>query len=179
MTKSSAMEVWIEDIYEQYYLDVYRFLICFTGHKDDAEDLTQEVFIRVLKCYSTFNNECHLKTWILSIAKHIAIDQLRRRKFLSIFKDSFFKQLPSSKKLPEEQVQENEEKKLLYTAILHLKPSYRAVVILRGINELTIKETAEILGCKEGKVKIDYYRAIQQLKRKLHIQGEEVFTGAN
>ncbi|WP_226669609.1 RNA polymerase sigma factor [Metabacillus litoralis] len=179
MSNTNIVDTWIAEVYELYYLDVYKFLICFTGNKDDAEDLTQEVFIRVIKSYSNFNNESKYKTWIISIAKHAAIDQMRRRKFSSIFKDTFFKQIPSKKKSPYEEIQVNEDRKELYDAISLLKPSYRSVIILRGINEFSIKETAEILECTESKVKVDYYRALRVLKNKLHINSEEVFNNAN
>jgi RNA polymerase sigma-70 factor, ECF subfamily len=169
----------IEEIYELYYLDVYRFLICFTGNQNDAEDLTQEVFMRVLKSYSNFNNQSNIKTWILSIAKHAAVDQIRKRKFYSIFKESFFKHIASNQKSPYESLQINENKKLLHEAISKLKPDYRAIIILRGINEFSIKETAKILECKESKVKVDYHRALSILKKKLHFTSEEVFNNAN
>nr|WP_253957786.1 sigma-70 family RNA polymerase sigma factor [Metabacillus halosaccharovorans] len=179
MLDSRNFEEEIEHIYALYYLDVYKFLICFTGNRNEAEDLTQEVFIRVMKAYSKFNNEGKLKTWILSIAKHAAIDQMRKKKFCSIFKASFFNQIQSDRKSPFEILQGTENKKHLYDAISKLKPNYKAVVILRGINEFSIKETAEILGHTESKVKVDYHRAIQTLKKKLHINSEEVFNNAN
>lgn len=180
MSDSNKLVEIIEEVYERYYGDVYKFLICYTGNRNDAEDLTQEVFMRVIKSYSTFNNGSKLKTWILSIAKHVAIDHMRRRKFLSIFKESFFHQLPSSKKTPYEILQFNENKKQLYEAIFALKTKYKAVIILRGINEYSIKETAEILDCSESKVKVDYHRGLIALKKILHIGNEEeVFNNAN
>ena len=178
MLEFKKLDQAIGEIYDLYYLDVYKFLICFTGNQNDAEDLTQEVFIKVLKSYSHFNNQSNIKTWILSIAKHTAIDQIRRKKFLSIFKESFFKQIPSRQKSPDEILQVNENKILLYDAISTLKPNYRAVIILRGINEFSIKETSEILNCKESKVKVDYHRALSILKKKLHLTSEEVFNNA-
>ncbi|WP_326929582.1 RNA polymerase sigma factor [Bacillus sp. m3-13] len=67
-------------------------------------------------------------------------------------------------------------KELVHDAISKLKPSYRAVVILRGINEFSIKETSDILKCSESKVKVDYHRALKILKNKLHFATEEVLT---
>ncbi len=68
------LEDSISKIYKQYYSDVYRFLICFSGNQNDAEDYTQEVFIRVLNNLSNFNGSKNMKTWIFSIAKHVAVD---------------------------------------------------------------------------------------------------------
>jgi RNA polymerase sigma-70 factor, ECF subfamily len=167
----------ISEIYIHHHLDVYRFLICFTGNQNDAEDLTQEVFIRVLKNFSDLNRVNALKTWIFSIAKHVAIDHYRKKRFSSIFTEGFFKQLLSTAKEPSELIEQNEMKRYIHSAISKLKPKYKAVVILRGINEFSIKETSEILQC--SKVKVDYHRALKELKKKIDIDAEEVIINAN
>jgi RNA polymerase sigma-70 factor, ECF subfamily len=163
------LEKSIETIYEQYYRDVYRFLIVFTGNQNDAEDLTQEVFIRVLKSLSKFNHHYPFKTWVLSIAKHVAIDHYRRKKFYSIFREHFFQKMHSKEGLPYSALEKKTDKEDIYKAIAKLKPNYRSVLILRGINELSVKETAEILNCSESKVKVDYHRALQKLKKLLNV----------
>lgn len=172
------LEDSISKIYRKYYLEVYRFLVCFSGNQNDAEDLTQEVFIRVLYNLSTFKNENNLKTWIFSIAKHVAVDHYRKKRFSSIFSEGFFKQIESSNKGPNELIEQNEMKMLIHEAISKLKPKYRAVVIFRGINELSVKETSKILNCSESKVKVDYHRAIKDLKKMLNLNAEEVIRNA-
>ncbi|MBM7619681.1 RNA polymerase sigma-70 factor (ECF subfamily) [Bacillus tianshenii] len=172
------LEDSISKIYRKYYLDVYRFLVCFSGNQDDAEDITQEVFIRVLNNLCAFNNENNLKTWIFSIAKHVAVDHYRKKRFSSIFNEGFFKQIESPNKSPNDLVEQNELKMYIHEAISKLKPKYRAVVILRGINELSVKETSEVLNCSESKVKVDYHRAIKDLKKKLKLNVEEVIRHA-
>ncbi|PAE25600.1 RNA polymerase sigma factor [Bacillus sp. 7894-2] len=172
------LESSIVIIYNEHYLDVYRFLVCFSGNQNDAEDMTQEVFIRVLKNLPNFNSGNNLKTWIFSIAKHVAVDHYRKKKFASVFKDGFFKQLESDDNKPDEEFEINEIKQIVHEAISKLKPKHRAVVILRGINEFSIKETSEILQCSESKVKVDFHRALKDLKRKLNIDAEEVLTNA-
>ncbi|NOU74698.1 sigma-70 family RNA polymerase sigma factor [Paenibacillus sp. LMG 31458] len=161
------MESTIQLIYEQYHKEVYQFLICFIGNRNDAEDLTHEVFIRILKSLSKFNKTSGLKTWILSIAKHVAIDHYRRKKFYSLFTDAFFMKLTSKDDSPIEQLETKETKLLIWEAISKMKPNYRAVLILRGINELSIKETAEILECSESKVKVNYHRSLGMLEKTL------------
>ena len=179
MLDNEKLEEKIDDIYNRHYLDVYRFLICFSGNQNDAEDLTQEVFIRVLNNMSNLKNLVNIKTWIFSIAKHVAIDHYRRRKFSSLFPDGFFKQIVSIQKEPNDIIEQNEMKRLVHEAISTLKPNYRAIVILRGINEFSIKETSEILQCSEAKVKVDYHRALKELKKKLTFDIEEVMGHAN
>jgi RNA polymerase sigma-70 factor (ECF subfamily) len=173
------LEEKISEIYNIHYLDVYRFLICFSGNQDEAEDMKQEVFIRVLKNLSNFNGHSTIKTWIFSIAKHVAIDHYRKKRFSSIFKEGYFKNMVSKEKGPTELVELSEMQKSVHEGISKLKPNYRAVVLLRGINEFSIKETAEILNCSESKVKVDYHRALIDLKRKLHIDVKEAIGNAN
>ena len=79
---------------------------------------------------------------------------------------------------PNEFVEQNEMKKIVHDAISKLKPNYRAVIILRGINEFSVRETSEILSCSENKVKVDYHRALNELKKKIKIDEEEVFENA-
>lgn len=176
MIDRKDLESSIVEIYHKHYLDVFRFLICFSGNQNDAEDLTQEVFIRVLKNLPNFKEGNTLKTWIFSIAKHVAVDHYRKKKFTAVFKEGFFTQLESKDKKPDEEVEISEIEQMVHAAISKLKPKYRAVVILRGINECSIKETSEILQCSESKVKVDYHRALKDLKGKLNIGVEGVLT---
>lgn len=169
----SDEEQRIAQIYDRYYLDVYRFIMCFTGQKSEAEDLTQETFIQVLKSLPTYNSSYPLKSWVLSIAKHVTIDQHRRRKFYHLFKDSYFQQLISSERSPSQWMEIKTERQMVEKALLKVKPTYRAVFILRAINELSIKETAEVLGYSESKVKVTYLRSIKKLQTLLHIEWEE------
>jgi RNA polymerase sigma-70 factor, ECF subfamily len=172
------LECSISNIYRHYYLDVFRFLACFSGNQQDAEDMTQEVFIRVLNNLKSFDRNRNLKSWIFTIARNVAVDTYRKKRFTSIFKEGFFKKLESKEKGPNERLEDAETVSIMHLAISKLKPHYRAVVILRGINEFSIKETAEILKCSETKVKVNYHRALQDLKKKLHINSEEVLINA-
>ncbi|TCP55526.1 RNA polymerase sigma (SigX) subunit [Tumebacillus sp. BK434] len=161
------MEEEIQEIYRLHFEDVYHFLLYFTGDVNDAEDLTQEVFLRLLKSLQTFDHRSTLKTWILSVAKHVALDHYRKKRLTSWFPDLLLHRLQAQDGLPEELLSTKEERRELMQAITRLKPAYRSVIILRAIKELSIKETAEILGCKESKVKVDYHRALKLLQQTL------------
>ncbi|MFI8684856.1 RNA polymerase sigma factor [Rossellomorea sp. NPDC077527] len=178
MVDAEELEVTISKLYQEHYLDVYKFLICFSGNRNDAEDLTQEVFIRVLHHFSRYNHQSSIKTWILSIAKHVAIDHYRKKKFVSIFKEGFFKRLVAPGRQPIEELEEKELQAKVHDAIARLKPEYRSIVILRGINELSVKETSDILQCSQSKVKVSYHRALKELKKKLNVEAEEVLRHA-
>lgn len=156
----------INEIYDLYYRDVYHFALYFTNNKQEAEDITQETFIKIMNSIGSLKDQTKLKTWILSITRNTAMDLHRKRKFVSLFPDWAIGKDKDSD-TPEDRLIRKGEWTELQSALLKLKQQYRTVVILRGLKELSIKETAEILGCSEAKVRVDYHRALQLLKKQV------------
>jgi len=136
--------------------------------KEQAEDLVQEVYIRVLKSYQHFKGESSEKTWLIAIARNVAIDFFRKQKGINqrLIKKVEMIHLPikDESPLPEEIVFQSEEKRLMYRCLEKCTLDQRSVIILRYIQELSILETATVLGWKESKVKTTQHRAIKQLK---------------
>lgn len=156
----------MNDIYNRYHRDVYHFALYFTNNKQEAEDITQETFIKIIKSYESLKDPERIKTWILSIARNTAMDLHRKKKFVSLFPNWVFEK-DSDKDTPEDLLLKKGDWDELQNALIKLKHQYRTVVILRGLKELSIKETAEILGCTEAKVRVDYHRALQLLKKEV------------
>ncbi|MEH7237836.1 RNA polymerase sigma factor [Bacillus sp. JJ1562] len=161
----------IEKIYDMYYRDVYHFALFYTNNRQEAEDITQETFIKIMKNIGSLQNPERLKTWIFSIAKHTAIDLKRKQKFIQYLPDWIYEK-ESGEATPEKRVIQKKEWEELQEALIKLKPNFRSVVILRGLKGLSVKETAEIMGCSERKVRVDYHRAIQQMKRYVQVHEE-------
>ncbi|MCR8981730.1 RNA polymerase sigma factor [Brevibacillus laterosporus] len=69
----------IQHIYRTHYQDIYQFLVFFTGDQNEAEDLTQEVFIRLFRSLSNYDGRSPLKLYILSIARYTAINHYRKK----------------------------------------------------------------------------------------------------
>lgn len=153
--------------------DVYHFLVYYTklGEKD-VEDLVQEVFIKAMGSVHRFQNMSHPKTWLLSIAKNTAIDFIRKQKPIWRLSETFFKQLISKEKSPSEQLEWREDQKELYDLIKKLKSSYREVIILRVMEDLSVADTAEILGWSESKVNLTLHRALKAIQKKRVSGGE-------
>ncbi|MDE5412742.1 RNA polymerase sigma factor [Alkalihalobacterium chitinilyticum] len=157
----------IKQIYRAHYNDVYKFLVAFTNTRNESEDLTQEVFIRLFKSLPKFKGESHLKTWIFSIARHVAIDHSKKCRRQQLVSDIVLKFMPSKEKTTEELVEAKEEIDTVYASLKKFKYEYRMVIILRGIQEFSVKETAQIMNWSESKVKVNYHRALKQLKQEL------------
>lgn len=176
MENEKKLREEIDFICEKYYRDVYQYCLYFTNHHNEAEDLTQETFLKVLKGLKKFKNHSSIKTWVLSIAKHTAIDHYRRKKIIQFIPSLLLPSEVAIDGLPEQEVQAKENWQEIEHALHLLKPHYRNILILRGIKELSTKETAEILDCKEAKVRVDYHRAIKQLHLLLSPQQGGVLT---
>lgn len=166
----------IRKIYKQHFQDVYRFISSFLTDTNDIEDLTQEVFIRLFKSLANFKGQSELKTWIFSIARHVTYDHMKKQKKQKIIRDHLLKFILPAKESIEEIIMIKEQNTVLYESLSCLKVDHRTVVILRGIHQLSIQETAKVLGWKESKVKVTYHRALQILKKNL-INDKELKEG--
>ncbi|MGD6963397.1 RNA polymerase sigma factor [Fictibacillus phosphorivorans] len=162
MKKEEQINQW----FTLYHNDIYNFLIYYLGTKD-VEDMVQEAFVKGFKYIDQFEQRADPKTWLISIARNIAIDHMRKKKRQYALVDQLRSIFPGKSKLPQDWVLEDERKKDLYKIINELKTSYRDVVILRGILDFTPEETSRILKWKIDKVNLTYYRSIQSLRKKL------------
>ncbi|MGG1660933.1 RNA polymerase sigma factor [Brevibacillus sp. NRS-1366] len=169
------------DIIEQWFLrysdDIYKFLVYYTGNKD-VDDLVQDVFLKALRSLDSFEGRSQPKTWLLTIARHTAIDHGRKKRLRSWLPDKWLTHLQSEEKTPEEILHLHEEQQSLYQAMQHVKPAYREVLILRGIKGLSPKETAEILHWSENKVNVTLHRAMKAVREKLEEEKKEMIGNA-
>lgn len=156
-----------DHLYEAYYNDVYQYVFYSVNNQAQAEELTQEVFVRAMLAYARFRGESSERTWIFAIARRAIIDWYRKKNREILFDFTKWKRTPSQELLPDELVEAHEDIRALYEGIKKLKPSYRDVVILRSIQELSIKETADVTGWSVTKVKVTHHRALKKLKEIL------------
>jgi len=159
-------EFRIESWFLQHEKAVTNFLIYYMGHRD-VEDLVQDTFIRALNSMDQYKGEASPKTWLLRIARNTAIDSLRKKNVLEriLLKLHLSPQEPAP--LIEDLLIHKEVSAKLFQAIHLLPASYREVVLLRGIADLSSVESAMVLGWSTNKVNVTFFRAIQKLKKKL------------
>ncbi|SEM86273.1 RNA polymerase, sigma subunit, SigX [Mesobacillus persicus] len=172
------MDSVFDHLYQKYHQDLFRFLFYMVKNKELAEDLVQEVYIRVLKAYDRFEGNSSEKTWLFSIAKNVAIDHFRKqkgwKKWLLEKLDFSATQISDQLPLPEELAQQKEEIKLIYHCLDRCTVDQKMVIILRYIHELSIGETAEALDWTESKVKTTQHRAIKSLRKMMEEVDKEV-----
>lgn len=165
------MEDTFQRIYEKYHQDLFQFLFYMVKNREQAEDLVQEVYIRLLKSYDKFEGRSSEKTWLISIARHVAIDWFRKQKtvrqrILEKF-DWDRQQIKDNQALPDEVALQNEQVQWMYRSLDVCSIDQRSVLILRYLQEFSITETALALGWTESKVKTTQHRAIKQLQKQM------------
>jgi RNA polymerase sigma-70 factor (ECF subfamily) len=165
-----------EALMRKYYRSIYNFIYRFLGNKVSAEDLTQEVFIRVYRHGNTYRPDAKFQTWIYTIARNLSLNELRRgkRKMFSLDAMMTIKdrdvpvQLedPSSEN-PYQLVEQKERAHLVQQAIRDLPDSQRMAVILRRYQGLPYEEIAKTMDCSVQAVKSLLNRAKENLKLRL------------
>ena len=148
----------LEILIEQYLKPIYSFVYRYTGSASDAEDITQDVFVRVWKNLKKFDQNKKFKTWIFSIAKNSAIDWLRKKKTIPLSDDIMDTFAVPAPLVPE----------LSLTAILEKIPvQYRMILFLRYNDHFSFREIAESLGENLNTIKSRHRRGLIILKNKL------------
>lgn len=137
----------------------------FGGRREPAEDVTQQVFLKIFKKLEGFRAEAELKTWIYRMTVNACIDEQRKtRGFFSL--ENFFGEL-RAKKTPDFKLEQREVSEEVRRAIGELKPKFRLPVMLKYSEGLSYEEIAKILDCSVGTVSSRLNRGHKMLARKL------------
>lgn len=155
-------------LYDMYHQDVFNFLFYLIKNRSVAEDLSHEVYVRVLKSYEKFEGKSSEKTWLFSIAKNVAIDHFRKKQVRDKHSFTAFdwetEQLISSTPTPEQFTELNDQLNQLLNALEDCTGDQKMVIVMRYMQDLTIQETADVLGWTVGKVKTTQHRALKSLR---------------
>ena len=152
----------MEQIYEDYFETVNKYLFCLTHNSDISEELTQETFYRAVKKIDTYKGECKISVWLCQIAKNLWFDQCRKNKKNINFEEELLNQ--TNIDTTEEIVISNDEKLYLYKKMQNLDETTREVMYLRITGELSFKEIGTILNKTENWARVTFYRGKSKLK---------------
>jgi len=162
-----------EEIYNCYQTKINNYLTRLAGPKE-AEDLTQDVFIKISKSLHTFRNDSQLSTWIYKIATNTYIDKARNTSFkLMQLSDNSYESeyegccLEQSESEVEDSIIRNEMKDCIQGYIGTLPDNYQTILILSEFECLSNKEIAHILDISIGTVKVRLHRAKEKLRQIL------------
>ncbi len=165
-------EAW-EDLVRQHTRRVYGICYRFTGRDSEAQDLTQDVFLRVFRALGSFrSSEGCFTTWLTRLTRNLLIDHYRRTRNQRIT-DSIEEQLPRVEQgtvavaRPDTQLAGREASDMLQGALARLSPELRETIILRDLQDMEYKEIADVLEIPEGTVKSRLNRGRAELARML------------
>lgn len=159
----------------QLYKDrLFNFIFRMVHSREEAEDLLQEVFLRVYKSLATYSPQYQFSTWIYRIAQNLCIDHLRRRRLPSFSVDApvgedddLVMEVPDESMSPEALFESADLRHEVEEAIASLPPRYRSVIILRHIQGLTYEEISRITDLPVNTVKTHIFRARRILRERL------------
>ncbi|PKR77554.1 RNA polymerase sigma factor SigW [Halalkalibacillus sediminis] len=161
------------DLYQQkIYQHCYRML----GNHHDAQEIAQETFFKAYKNIHTFKKQKKFSPWLYRIATNLAIDYMRKKKPISILDNeikgseqlTMLDQIESNEPSPDQAFEKKATNEELQYHLLQLPEKYRAVIVLRYIQELSLQEIADILDLPLGTVKTQIHRGRDVLKKILH-----------
>ena len=163
----------LDQLIETYQHRLMRYLMFLTSKREVAEDLFQEVWIRVLRRGSQYNGKARFDTWIFTIARNLVIDLSRKRVMASLDEmreggeDERPFEIVEDGPSPLDQFQYREDAAELATVMLTLEPSYREVLTLRFHEEMSLEEIATVTRAPLSTVKSRLYRGLAALKPQL------------
>jgi RNA polymerase sigma-70 factor, ECF subfamily len=178
---SGDQAAW-ETIVRQHWRKVFNVAYKFVGKHDEAEDLAQDIFLKIFKALDTFDRRANFQTWIISIARNLCIDHYRsvRKERETIAREVDAGELtPVSAEIgPEGALERSDLRALLQRALERLPIALRTAVVLRDLQELSYQEIADQLDLPEGTVKSRINRGRLELARQVRrLQDKAVPTG--
>ncbi len=169
-----------EELANRHERQIYTLALRILQNPHDAEDITQQAFLSAIENLKNFREEASFATWLNRIATHAALKIIRKRKGLdTVSLDEAtepredYDSIPHPEYIadwresPERLVERNETLRLLDNALAQLDEKHRLVFLLRDVEGLSVRETAEALGLSEANVKVRLLRARLQLREQL------------
>src|ERR671912_161806 len=171
-----------EMIVRQHWRKVFNVAYKFVGKHDEAEDLAQDIFLKIFKSLDSFDRRANFQTWLISVSRNLCIDHYRsvrkERETIDRGVDAANLAPASPDAGPIAALEQRDRVVLLRQAMAALPETLRTAVLLRDIQELSYQEIADKLRLPEGTVKSRINRGRTELARQIRKLRGDVFTGA-
>jgi RNA polymerase sigma factor (sigma-70 family) len=152
---SSALGV----LFTRHHSAVYRYFLRMSGSATLSEDLTQDVFLRVLRKSETWQRDARFASWMYRIAHNAFIDHTRKNKWEIAMPEKLDTAAPATR-----QLEQAEEHALLRRALMAMPPDKRELLVLSRFQGLKYEQIGELLGVETNTVKVRVFRALGQLR---------------
>ncbi len=149
----------IEEIYREYFKDVYLYILRLSGNEQIAEDITSDTFFKAIKGINSFREDCDIRVWLCQIAKNSYFTYLKKNKHLKSIDETQLINLPSIETNPEDKAVDKDLAERIRLVLHDLPDTYREVYMWRVFAELSFKEIGQIFGKTENWACVTYHRA--------------------
>lgn len=151
-------------LFERYHAALFDFLSRMTGDRAVAEDLVQDIFVRILKYRATYRDGGRFETWLYRIARNARTEYFRTRRALEPLADEAFEH-PEPNPGPMRQLEAARDRSRLKQALLQLPDEKRELLVLARFHGMKHEQIAELLGIETGAVKVRIHRALRGAPR--------------
>ena len=160
-------------LFERHHRRLYNFCLRLTGERQVAEDLTQEVFTRILKYRHTYRPDSDFLVWTYQMARNAAADYFRKRTRRAEVDEEPCHDVASELPRPLEELESAQAVGLLHQALEKLPLEKRELLVMSRFQNLRHEQIAQILDCTVGAVKVRIHRAVKEL-RDIYLKVAEV-----
>ena len=154
-------------VYAQYEPQVFRYAYHLLGHREDADDATQETFLRACQSLRNFRHDASLRTWLFAICGNICRDKIKSWERRNVVAELPIRDTPGTDNDPAEIVDRAATSEIIWKVLRGMPPTHREVIVLHEVEGLDYREIAEILGCSQAGVKLRVFRARRDLKARV------------
>ena len=174
-----------EELISGYEKKVFNIVYRITGDYNDAEDISQDVFIKVFKAIKNFKEQASFYTWLYRITINECMDKIKKKKKAIVYSldvpietegDEITREVKDERELPDEKIERKELRSYIQAALNSISYEHRTMIILRDIQGFSYEEIAEMLKCPGGTVKSRISRARKVLKDLLNSKRELFFN---
>ncbi len=159
-----------EEIYENYFKDVFRLCLSLTKNEETAEDLAQETFVKALTAIDTFDGSKDIRAWLFTISKNTFLSECRKRKWIADVEVP--EDTPSTDQDFLEVISDKESAVLIHKYLHEMKEPYKEVFHLRVFGELDFEQIGDIFGKSASWARVTFYRAKNDIKKYMSENGE-------
>ena len=168
----AARQASFERLFARFSEPIYNYVRRMVGDADRAADITQDTFIKAYRKLDTLADDASTRSWIYRIATNTAIDEMRRRRFLSpMGDDERHEQRPDPRPGPEDQVLGASIDERIQRALAKLRPTHRQCLILSDVEDMSAAQIGEVMGMSYGAVRTLLCRARGEMRRELQREG--------
>lgn len=153
------------DLVRRYQQKVYWIAWRILGDHDDADDLVQDVFVRVYESLPKFRRDAALYTWIYRITTNLALNALRKKRRREILRLDTVPEIVAQGDDPGEQLERKETEAALDQAIRRLPPKQKAVFVMRYYEQMSYEDIAKIMKRSVGGLKANYFHALRKIRK--------------